>query len=75
VRIHRQTAVHVVTRLQIIVAPTVRPNPGRAQDALAGAEYDSDRLVVEDEWQAGHDLSRISSGLSIHKEGKTRAAR
>lgn len=53
-RVHREPPVHVIARFQIIVAPAIRPNPGRAQRARARAEYDSERFVVGEERQAGH---------------------
>jgi hypothetical protein len=46
VRVHGEVAMHVIPRFQIIVAPAIGPDPGRAQDALAGAEHDPDRFVV-----------------------------
>ena len=70
-RIHRETTVHGIARFRVIVAPTVRPDPGRAQRARTGAENDAKRLVIQYKRQTGHDLARY--GLCVAPiEGKTK---
>ena len=60
-RIHGQALVDVIPRLGIVGAPTVRPDTGRARHALAGAQNDTERLVVDEQWETGHaaDLGKV----------------
>jgi hypothetical protein len=44
----REMLVRVVRGIRFVSAPTVGPNPCRAQQLPTGAQDDTERLVVED---------------------------
>ena len=47
VRIDGQVTVHVVPGFAIVVAPAVRPDPGRARRPLARTQNDAEGFVVQ----------------------------
>jgi hypothetical protein len=44
----------VISRIGVIIAPAIRPDPGRPELALPGSEDDPEGFVVEYQWQTRH---------------------